>query len=275
MLPRCPEIARRFALAHSFDPARPPKWDRWSTPKLNGLRAMWVPNIGFVSKDGVPYETGVLPHIEAALSTTALWLDGELYSHGMPLQQINARAGVIRKTPHPDHGAVQFHIFDLPAAGKGFEDRQNRIKSELRAVLDTRGAAIQHVPFKRASCADKAESAHVAYVSMGYEGTVYKDDGYYRAGLTDMMLKRKAWLDEDYEVVELIEGEGDGKHSNTLGAVALRNKAGVVFKVGSFEFTDDERLAAWAGPRPAYAKVRFMTLTDQQIPHNARVLALY
>lgn len=267
-LPKSEEIAKVFAIARDLADKKLPV-PCWSTPKMNGVRAMWVPGVGLFSKDGIAYETGVLPHIESALAETKLWLDGELYSHGMSLQFINARAGVIRKTAHADHASVQFHIFDSPMLAGAFDDRQNKI---LELVPDNVALCFTH--FISCSCQDKANAHHDAFVSQGFEGTVYKSPGHYRMGPSDMMLKRKAWTDEDYEVVELVEGEG--KYTSTLGAVVLRSKNGAeTFRVGSFEFTDDERFAAWAGPKPALCKVRFMTLTERGVPHVGRVLALY
>lgn len=268
-LPKSPEVARVFGLAkelQSLDHLRPPVW---ATPKLNGVRAMWVRNLGFFSKDGIPYDAGILPHIETALQNCGEWLDGELYCHGMSLQQINARAGVVRRTPHSNHSVIRFHVFDGPMLVGAFDDRMNRLK----VILQGR-PFVELVPFRDCPCKDKARAAHEAFVSMGYEGTVYKDRGHYRMGPSNMMLKWKAWHDEDYEVLELIEGEG--KHMHTLGAVSCRAPNGQEFKIGAFEFDDDERMAAWTQrPRPTRAKVKFMTLSDRGVPHCGRILALY
>lgn len=267
-LPRTEQIARIFALARELPNLAALKPPRWATPKLNGVRAMWVPNLGFFSKDGVPYEAGVLPHIERALAASTQWLDGELYSHGMTLQQINARAGVVRRTAHPNHSVIRFHVFDAPMLPGAFDDRMNKLRDFIKDA-----PSVELVPFRWCPCKDKARAAHDANVSAGFEGTMFKDPGHYRMGLTDMMLKLKAWQDEDYEVLELIEGEG--KHKSSLGAVLCRAPNGETFKVGAFEFDDDERLAAWIGPKPAKAKVKFMTLTDRGAPHCGRVLALF
>jgi len=264
-LPRSPEVAAIFAIARELKTIKALRPPVWATPKLNGVRAMWVPGAGLFSKDGVPYAEGVLPHIEAALRAQPNWLEGELYCHGLTLQQINSRAGVVRTKPHEDCGRISFNVFDAPMLSGGYEDRMNKARDAAPSLT--------FVPKRDCACCDKAQSAHNAFVSAGFEGTVFKSRGHYVTGSGDFSWKLKAWQDEDYEVVELIEGEG--KHAASLGAVMCRAPNGETFKVGAFEFDDDERHAAWIGPRPAKAKVKFMTLTDRGAPHCGRVLALF
>lgn len=271
-LPNVPEIAKLFALAADYDPNKEPSWPRWGTPKLNGLRAMWVPGAGFFSRDGVAYEPAILPHIEAALAHCTLWLDGELYSHGMSLQNINSRAGVVRSKPHADYAAISFNVFDSPHIPGRFDHRQNLIRDHLAAIAIT--DAVRQVDFRECKCAAGANSAHRAYVSMGYEGTVYKHPGSYQPGRSSMMLRRKAWSDGDFEVVRLVQGR-EGKFEHSMGAVVCRTPSGHEFEVGAFELTDEERLAIWFGPKPRMAKVRYLTLTDKGAPFNARVTLLY
>jgi hypothetical protein len=273
-LPSSPEIAGLFALATPFDAANC-DWPRWSMPKLNGVRAMWVPGVGMFSRDGIPYETGVLPHIEAACAAAGQWLDGELYIHGAPLQDINSRASIMRRVPHPDVGALRFHVFDMPQIAKGAEDRYNMLCTlKLQGRLDP--GAIEVVEHRDGSCWDKARTAFTSFVAAGYEGAVYKHHGGYVPGRGKMLLKYKAWSDEDYDVVDLVQGQ-DGKFDHSLGAVICRDASGVTFTVGSFAFDDDTRLKIWVdyknGLKPARVKVKFLGLTRDKKPYNTQVLA--
>ncbi|TXH46049.1 MAG: hypothetical protein E6Q97_30400 [Desulfurellales bacterium] len=267
-IPTTPAIKDLFALAMPYDEKKPPAWPVYATPKLNGVRAMWVPGLGFFSRDGAAYEPGILPHIEAELQPSDLWIDGEFYCHGMHLQDINSRAGVVRKTPHKDAGAIKFHAFDLIHMPGTFVQRQARLQ-KLLAVLGNKH--VVQVDNRVCGCERKADAFHKTYVSEGYEGTVYKQAGGYVGGRSRMMLKRKGWIDDDFAVVRLVEGAG--KHIASLGAAVLRTAAGVEFEVGSFALNDDQRLDVWIGPKPASAKVKYLGLTADGRPFHAQVLA--
>lgn len=261
------EIALYFALAVPYEKHLPP-WPYLATPKLNGIRAMWLPGVGFFTRKGEPYTDGILPHIESLLNTADVpMLDGELYTHGLSLQTINGRAGVNRDTPHPEHITIQYHVFDSPNLAGRFVDRQDELRKRL-----PQSPFIQLLPYKVCNCCDHGNRAHEAFVSMGYEGTVYKQGGSYIAGRSDYLIKRKAWMDDDFEVVEFLEGVG--KYQNNLGAVMCR-KGDLTFRVGSFAFTDEERYAIWlSDKKPKTAKVKYLGLTEDGRPYNSQVLSL-
>ena len=100
--------------------------ERWNTdyyiiqPKLNGLRC----RVAFSSNgDAVTLYSSQgniqssVPHINAMLATRAdvlngQMLDGELYCHEMPLQDISS---IVRRTRnlHPDFPRIEYHIFDV------------------------------------------------------------------------------------------------------------------------------------------------------------------
>lgn len=262
------EIAKIFALAVEYE-KNTPMWPYMATPKLNGLRVMWVPGVGFATRHGKPYADGVLPHIEGALRDTKLWLDGELYCHGMTLQDINARAGVIRETPHPENHKIVFNVFDSPHLTGSFAERQFIIEQALPIT-----PYLATVPYYDCSCCNKGDARHEAFVSAGYEGTVYKHHGHYQPGRTRMMIKRKAWMDEDFPIVELVRGR-EGKYDDTLGAIICRHPDGHTFKVGSFDgINDDARHEIWVGPKPKTAKVKFLGYTNDKVPYNSRVMAV-
>ena len=263
---KSPEIAKLFALAVDYKD-KMPVWPYYSTPKLNGVRALWVPGVGFMARSGMPWVDGVLPHLESALKNVDMWLDGEIYVHGMSLQDINGMAGASRTKPHADVEQFKFHIFDSPNIAAGFESRQDQIDFALRGVNH-----VVLVPFREANCCDYGNKHHDAYVSAGYEGTVYKHPGSYMPGRTDMMIKRKAWMDDDFEVVRLIEGHG--KYEGTMGAVLCKMPTGQTFEVGCFKMDDSARHQIWLGPKPKTAKVKYLGLTDRGVPYNTTILLL-
>lgn len=263
---KSPEIAKLFALAVDYKD-KVPVWPYFSTPKLNGVRGLWIPGVGFMARSGMPWVDGVLPHLESALKDVKLWVDGELYCHGMSLQDINGIAGAARTTAHKDVEKIKFHALDSPNIAAGFEIRQSKLYDALSNVPH-----VELVPFKNANCCDYGNRHHETFVSMGYEGTVYKHPGSYLPGRTDMMIKRKAWQDDDFEVVRLIEGHG--KYDGTLGAVLCKMPDGQTFEVGCFKFDDTARHQIWLGPKPKTAKVKYLGLTDRGVPYNTTILLL-
>ena len=268
-LPRVPEIERMFARAVKYEDHKP-EWPYYATPKLNGVRAMWVPKVGFFSRDGIPWEPGMLAHLEETLRFTDQWIDGEFYVHGMPLQLINSIVGINRRKPHPDAAKMQFNAFDLPQIPAGFEDRQALLVNGLRDLPN-----IVPLNYVRCACCDKGESAFKAYASAGYEGVVYKSGGCYQPGLSKMMIKRKLWIDDDFDIVKLLPGQ-EGKHDHSMGAVICKTAAGLEFEVGSFTFNDALRLSIFfQNPPPTRAKIRYQSLTADGKPFHAQVLCMY
>ena len=272
-LPRSAAIAGIFALAQDYFPDKQPDWPRWASPKLNGVRAMWVPGAGLFSRDGIPYEDGVLPHIEAACKALGnVWLDGELYCHGMPLQHINARAGVNRKKPHAECEKIVFNIFDLPQVPDSAEARYNQLGTMLRGMTSPLARVPQHL----CSCRAKADACNSANLAQNYEGTMYKHPGGYIPGRSSMLLRRKLWLDGEFAVVELLAG--DGKFDHSMGGVLCALPDGRQFHVGSFEFDDDERLRLWCeftmnGTKPAQVKVQFRERSADGTPCRGKVIS--
>lgn len=273
-LPRVESIAATFMLAEVYAPGQfIPGVDYIGMPKLNGVRAMWVPKVGFFSSDGIPYETGVLPHLEAELVNCKVFLDGEFYVHGWTLQRINSVVAINRVRPHANVEAMQFHAFDIAMTSHNAETRMNDIEMMTAAARH-----VVPVPWRWIKCCNQADAFFNAQLAQNYEGAMYKHSGAYRMGRSRLLLKRKGWLDEDFDVETFIEGEISGKYNGTLGALMCRTADGKSFKVGSFVFDDEERAELWktwqAGPCKARAKVKFLGHTDDKLPYHTQCLAI-
>jgi len=264
-MPRSEEIAKMFMLAEVYAGGCQ---DRWGMPKLNGERAMWIPGVGFMTKHGLAYADGVLPHLEAALRDTKLWLDGEFYTHGQSLQWVHARAAVNRTKPHADHLSLGFHVFDSPLLAGGVPERQAILHAQV-----PKSPHIHLVEHKFVKCPDKARALFTHYVALGYEGLMLKSAGHYTMGLSRDLLKWKAWDDAEFDVIDWSIGL-EGKYDHTLGSITCRAENGELFNVGSFAFDDAERESIWVGPKPKRAKVKFLARSDRGVPYNTQCLCL-
>ena len=89
----------------------------------------------------------------------------------------------------------------------------------------------------------------------------------------DILLKRKDWLDEDCEIVDVVEG--DGKYVGAVGALVLRFPGnGQLFRAGS-GLSDMERRKWFDGSCIGMvAKVKYEMLSDGGVPLKPRIEAV-
>ena len=242
-------------------------------PKLNGIRCLYQ-NGNLVSREGEVWSHECLRHIRLAIQQLEPGnniLDGELYCHGMSLQQINSRVAVMRVEPHKDEYAIQYHIFDYVSRLPTVE-RMLRLTEMFKSVSDIYGVSL--VPtFVTRSEAD-ADRHHLQFKSLGYEGTMYRcpTSPYAIVGehprkdnRVSWLLKRKDWLDLDAVIVQVLPGEDS--FSSTMGSFEL-DFNGLRFKAGSGP-THSERAEYWKlrhkmpGLR---VKVQYEMLSDSGTP---------
>lgn len=221
-------------------------------PKLDGLRALYQ-NGQFVSRDGKTWESNILSHIRNELVATIppdLVLDGELYAHGLYLQEINARAGVKRTIPHVDEKSIHYHVFDIIADETFYTRYIQKTKSYPFQNLQY----VRLVPTHIVSTWDQSTSLFAAYKAKGYEGIMYRTphDSYAlphncrrKDNRSWSLQKRKGTLDLIATIVDVCPGSTDSKYAECMGELLLRHPdVHIPFKVGS-GFSDAERKFYW------------------------------
>ena len=243
-------------------------------PKLNGVRAMWIPGQGLMSRDGKFWIPSTLPEIFRELENIPLLLDGELYSHGLSLQQINGIVAVNRVRPHQNSHIVTFNVFDIVSL-KSFKDRVKQ--------LETERIFGQWVVPVMTLFGDQAlmERAYSQWRSAGYEGLMLRDP-MSPYGLPDYctnkenrwpcLLKRKEWLDLIATLVDVCRGKG--KYENTTGSLTLMLENGKTFSAGS-GLTDAQREFIWANRHQMSGKkvrVKYEMLSDKGVPLKPTVI---
>jgi len=245
-------------------------------PKLNGIRMMYCNGVCW-SRDQIVWFDHRLAHIKAALSSVRdVILDGELYVHGMPLQQINSRASVNSPKIHKDEGSLEYHVFDYVSR----EPTLQRINSLVKFL-----PVSQSVKFVLSTMTFSLEQADILYKTMladKHEGMMYRhpQSPYAIVGehkrkdnRVAWLLKRKEWLDLDAVIVGLSDGEG--KHSDTLSTLRVkwRDK---VFEISS-GLTDLERSELWQYGRRLVGcavKIEYRELTGNGIPFHGRIVCV-
>ncbi len=188
-------------------------------------------------------------------------LDGELWFARGKFDEVS---GIVRKeVPLDDEWRrVNYMIFELPqseaTASLTFSARVKRIEE---VVARAQFAPLKAVPHFRVKdrAALKRELDRV--VRAGGEGLMlHLADAPYVTGRSDALLKLKPLLDTEAVVIEHLPGKG--KHAGKMGALLVKTKEGVRFKLGT-GFSDAVR----ANPPPVGSTV---TYTYRELTKNGK-----
>jgi len=244
-----PSSQRRVGimLCYPFEEKRLLKWnvDVLIQPKLDGERCralIYNKNVTLISSEGNIINS--VPHINKALLETGMdkiELDGELYIHGLPFEEIHSR--VSRKTNlHPRYDEVQYHIFDSVSNEAQITRLIELTKYEMNPDI------LQIVSTVRS---DRGDIQNIMlwlehYQKQGYEGIVIRHPhATYKRSRSTLMMKFKPRKKDAYRIVGYVEEKDKYGHpKGTLGAVICRSNDGSLFNVGS-GFTADQRQDYW------------------------------
>ena len=216
-------------------------------PKLNGVRCRaqcingkWIL---LSSEENIIFS---VPHINKdllRLGDIPLELDGELYRHGLPFDQITSITGRTINL-HPSHSLIEYHVFDIVNNSLPQLERLNRLFDYTYKPLSRTN--IRLVPFSVAYSLDDVMSAYDDYVSSAYEGIIVRNvNAPYEPKRSRFVMKFKPRKHDCYKIVgtqQEISIAGEPK--NSLGALLLSSKEGEVFAVGT-GFSRGERIDLW------------------------------
>lgn len=200
-------------LAVDFDEVEVIGYPCIGQPKLEGVRACWT-GIKLISRQNKLFKEAAMPEIYAKLRAWSkehpgIPLDGELYCHGMPFQDICARVAINRQAPHPDIGSIEFHAFDVISTDDT-ESRQKFLSQHYQPwVAVTKLMNPEHVVLWTNR-----------FYESGFEGMMIRQLGCpYTPFRTEMLIKVKPWK---YGVATITGfKEGQGKYVGMLGALEL------------------------------------------------------
>ncbi|UTC28986.1 DNA ligase [Brevundimonas phage vB_BpoS-Marchewka] len=215
-------------------------WDKWvarlkkagSTPLPGTTGVYFQPKLdGYCcisydskmqSREGLPILTA--PHVVAALeSFYAMFpgrpLHGELYNHDLK-EEFEALGSLLKKQKDitQDHidevvAKVQFHVYDYPGAGEHlpFGERIAALKRDLIAAgVDLDSGVIQIVETTEVQDEAHLETLCGLALEAGYEGGIGRLHLIYeKAKRSWSVIKIKIFDDAEFEVVMVLEGEGN------------------------------------------------------------------
>lgn len=246
-------------------------------PKLDGIRCI-------ANKDGLWSRQGnrivAVPHIIDRLASLFvgdpdLVLDGELYNHSLKddfprLVSLIKKQKPSAKDVAESAALVEYWVYDVPSAGRT-ADRTARA-AELD---DSVGAPVVSVPTRAVSSVQEIEDAHDSFLREGFEGTMIRLDGPYESKRSKLLLKYKNFVDEEFEVCDIKEGEGN--RSGMAGYAILRLPTGSTFR--SNIKGDRDYLRGLLSDRAQYvggtATVEFFHYTPDGVPRFPRAKAFH
>lgn len=191
-------------------------------------------------------------------------LDGELW---LGRGRFEALSGLVRRTQPDDDAwrAVQYQVFELPAAGGTFAERA----ATLQALCTQIGwPALQALPQRPVADRAALQRALDAVVAAGGEGLMlHRADAPQATGRGPWLYKHKPL--HDAEAVVLAHLPGQGRLAGRLGALQVRSDTGAVFHIGT-GLSDAERARPPAiGQRITYTH---RGMTEGGVPRFAAYL---
>ena len=196
-------------LAREYDTFAP----GYAQPKLDGIRCVARAE-GLFTRQGRPISGA--PHIHEHLAPLFdadpdLILDGELYNHALK-DDFNAIVSMVRrKSPGQEHleksrELVQFHVYDLPSSAQEFGERSTALKQLIESL---HGNVVQFVPTEEIAGQERFDALHGLWLEQGYEGSMWRADAPYEQKRSKVLRKRKDFQDEEFECLEILEGDGN------------------------------------------------------------------
>lgn len=208
-------------LAHPVKKVKRLEFPMLAQPKLNGVRCLSkrvldiIPEMKLISRGGGYYK---IPHIERQLvdltlllavkgyNVTKLIFDGEIYKHGVPLQDIS---GAARKEEGVDLFAsnnwLEYHIYDVIDLDnlKATQEEREELRENIKLLVLNNFLNIKFVHKQIITNEDQIKYLHNKWVGEGYEGLILRDlSSIYKFNERSIgLLKVKEFKDEEFEIV--------------------------------------------------------------------------
>jgi DNA ligase-1 len=261
-------------LAHKFEDYKDKiTYPVYSQPKLDGIRCI-VRADGMWSRNGKRIVSA--PHIFESMkplfeTNPDLIFDGELYADKFA-NDFNAICSLVKKTkPTSDDLAkskesIQYHIYDLPSCSGTFTQRNKT----LIDISVPRGCVI--VTTDKVNNENELMGCYSAYVGWGYEGQMIRLDKEYESKRSKSLLKHKSFIDEEYIILDVVEGEGN--KTGMVGSFVFENKNGKRFNA-SPKYNWEECKNLWNQRQELLGKsatVKYFNLTPDEVPRFPYVI---
>jgi DNA ligase-1 len=255
----------------------------YSQPKLDGIRCV-VTKDGMFSRNGKKIISA--PHIRENLEKffkdypNAI-LDGELYCDKLA-NDFNKICSLVKKIKptyeelQESADTIEYWIYDT--AKLGMINKNDFFFSRYEALRDALESniykKIKIVTTLKINKQQELDEAYEMYMDQGYEGQMVRLNKEYENKRSKNLLKRKEFMDAEFVIEGIIEGEGNRK--GTAGFMVFKNKHGKTFKSnikGDFNYLtkvlkDKRKLIG------KKATIKFFNYTPDDVPRFPYVIAI-
>ena len=251
-------------------------------PKFDGFRCI-ASKDGMFTREGLPFNT--VPHIHADLkwffdAHPETILDGEIYNHDLR-DNFNKISSLLRdESPSPEKAEMvakmQYYIYDLPSSDKG---EANRREDLLMVVGKVRSTATRPDLFVFVDAEQLNASDIDAYLEQqlvaGYEGAILRRrHAKYQNKRTKDLIKVKKFLEEDFQLLDILPGRGNG--AGKARTAVLQTANGQTFEAGIIGDDDYarellQRKTEFIGSR---ASVKFLNYTPRGVPRGGKLKSI-
>lgn len=243
-------------------------------PKLDGMRCI-AKSDGLWSRNGEPIISA--PHIMEALAPIFegrpdLILDGELYNHDLKDDFNTIMSCVKKKKPSDEdllvsRNNIQYWIYDVPSYEKGNLSRD----SFINVIIPAEHPHLVTVTTDIVDL-DKVDEKAAEYIELGYEGAMVRiKHAEYENKRSKNLIKWKEFVDEEFTIVDILEGEGNRSGVAARAVLALGDgrtfRAGII---GNLDYCRD-LLVNKKDPIGKPGTVVFQNFTPDGIPRFAKL----
>ena len=207
-----------------FEPMLASKWEDskdkitypiFSQPKLDGIRCIVTKN-GMFSRNGKVIISA--PHIFESLkplfeTNPQLIFDGELYADKFA-NDFNKIVSLVKKTKPTTKDLaeseknIQYWIYDLPNVDDTFEIRSQSLY-DLFMEWSYFNSHCINVDTDMCRSEKEVMDLYELYVEKGYEGQILRINGLYENKRSKFLLKHKSFMDSEFPILDICEGEGN------------------------------------------------------------------
>ena len=252
-------------------------------PKLNGVRAIYYQGLmqsrGVSNEEGKLWLSNVIHHLKTELDQIIppTWLlDGEMYLHGLSLQQINSAISVNRLEPSAKTTSIQYHVFDIintNSLHRSFMERATLLSSLEEKLVIHQAKNIKVVPTTLVTSEGLDNILYANYRQQGYEGIMYRDPnspyGFAeectnKENRWKYLLKRKGWEDGEFEILDFRRTVGEKGEPGFQ--ITCQTSNGKSFHVGSGLSHAEQDFYASNSPVGQLLRLRFEMLSDTGVP---------